>query len=156
MILLDQATKAAATALLPAFDGGDGLFSLGFLLHPEPDDTRSLVVGTGLAFYAYAWSLNLPKPVLCAWTAGGLSNLLELWANGAVVDFVGISNGADAFTVFNVADVIIVVGFVALLGYTVAGKVRATDFMVGSAFLRPEDWGWNGKSKEENEISQDG
>jgi lipoprotein signal peptidase len=150
MIVLDQATKAIAMTTLPEFSGSDGVISLGTIINVEPPELMPIRIFMGLFVYAYVWSLRLPKSVLCMWTAGGLSNIMEFISNGGVVDFIGIRDwSGDEFTVYNVADGIIYMGFAVLIIYAVAGKVRATDFIVGSAFLRPEDWGYkNVESKE--------
>lgn len=158
MVMLDQGSKAAACALLPQFEGGDELFAAGTLLNAEFGMAKALIITVGLAFYAYAWSLNLPKPILCMWTAGGMSNLVELAIRGSVVDFIGFNTEPDHFLVFNLADVMIAMGFVALIGYAIAGRVRATDMVMGSAFLSPEDWGRvevpNKTEDKENDVAE--
>lgn len=144
LICLDQATKAVAVAYLPefgtTFSTPDPLISFGVIYHEEPEDYRIPVGVLGILLLFYLWSLRLPMPSLVLWSGGGLSNIFEFFLNGRVVDFVGIRE-QGGYLVWNIADLMILTGFLILVICALFGKIRARDFIMGSRFMTPTDWG---------------
>ncbi len=73
-----------------------------------------LTLGVGVAIFSDRMSLR-QKAVLALAVGGGLGNLIDRLAHGAVVDFMSLGIGPLRTGIFNFADVAITVGMVGVL-----------------------------------------
>jgi len=73
-----------------------------------------LTIGLGLTIFSDRLNLR-QKAVLALAVGGGLGNLIDRIANGAVVDFMSLGIGNLRTGIFNLADVAIMVGMVGVL-----------------------------------------
>ena len=133
----DQATKSIAQSELP---GGGPIALLGRTIHLQYTENSGALLGVGSSLPAIVrfWLLvvfagaamaavlaftlvekNLRKSDVIALSVvlgGGLSNLADrLLKGGVVVDFVQLSIGPIETAIFNLADVMIIIGLVLLL-----------------------------------------
>ena len=140
----DQATKAWARSALPpgravpviegywdwelAFNPGAAFSSFG------AGNARVLLTIIGIAaVIAIGWMLYRSRPDqrLTRWAlalvgAGALGNLIDRMAMGVVTDFVRWRWHEHRWPIFNVADVVLVVGALLLLAESFRGKVRSS------------------------------
>ena len=141
----DRVTKHAATTFLSGLpsrsyladtvrlgyvENTGGFLSLGAEL-PSAVRTGLFTVGTGLllcmlVFIAIRWNWDrLSKLGLALFVAGGASNWVDRVAQGSVVDFLNVGVGSVRTGVFNVADVAIMLGGVAIVMATYWKKLAS-------------------------------
>ncbi|OFK24607.1 signal peptidase II [Olsenella sp. HMSC062G07] len=138
-VLVDQATKAAVRARVP--EGAHARLIPGVVDLTRVQNTGaafSVGEGKGLLFVAIAlftvvvccylvWTQELPLTLAIALgfvSGGGLGNMIDRLALGAVTDFLSLS--FVSFPVFNVADVFVTLGVgCALVGWWVWDVRRA-------------------------------
>ena len=73
-----------------------------------------LTIGLGLTIFSDRLNLR-QKAVLALAVGGGLGNLIDRVANGAVVDFMSLGIGNLRTGIFNLADVAIMAGMIGVL-----------------------------------------
>ena len=83
-----------------------------------------LTVGLGLTIFSDRLNLR-QKAVLALAVGGGLGNLIDRVANGAVVDFMSLGIGNLRTGIFNLADVAIMAGMIGVLLLAGADPVPA-------------------------------
>ena len=142
IILLDRITKAwalhacAQTYTITSWFSCSLAFNRGVswsLFHSESSVIFGMVtllvmfVMAGVMLHAYqSYSAGtLIWPEVCI-LAGGLSNLIDRYIYGAVIDFLGFEYGSFSWPLFNVADIFIVMGVMLLMVTLLQDEVTAS------------------------------
>lgn len=136
LVFMDQTSKFWALNYWPEFDGNSFYQSgcttaVGRMLNHRDQLFGWFTSLFGIYLIALFWTSRIPMPILALWTAGGLSNLMEMMFRGYVVDFLVLRWGNGAI-IGNIADCYIVIAIIALA--VSAPFLKWKDLVIGSRF----------------------